>query len=1185
MYLKSIEVQGFKSFANRILFEFPAGITGIVGPNGSGKSNVADAVRWVLGEQRVKQLRGGSMQDVIFSGTENRKPLSYAAVAITFDNSDHKLQTSYEEVTITRKLFRSGESAYLLNGKSCRLKDIQFLFYDTGIGKDGYSIIGQGQIDRILSGRPEERREIFDEAAGIVKFKRRKELSEKKLENEQQNLTRVNDILSELSRQVEPLQKQSEKAKKYLDFRDELKVLEINEFLAFEDAAKEKEKTLSENLAALENEKDETEKNFEKEKAFGQEKESEREALSALEEKTLREENAVRLRKQEIAGHRELFEEQMRSMASLRKESRRLLDGFSDKEERLLENQKKVLAERGSLKEALNKSHAEEEEALQRETEAGNRILETEHKIEEARTRLMDLLEGRSRTRGRLERLCALKDQAEAEKAALQSKLIELKSTGSEKADALLEAQKNQDALKKTISEKEAQLLDISNRIKDTSQTGQEKKNALQDASNNYHKLISRLETLKNMAERYEGFGYSVKRVMEVSARYRGVHGVVADLFQIDAAYEVAVETALGGSMQNIVTEDEACAKALIEYLKKNRYGRATFLPLSSVRKTGSFRFPEALKEEGAVGLASSLVSCDPKYSDILESLLGKTLVCRDLDCAIRIARKYRQSIRIVTPQGDLINPGGSMTGGAFKNASNLLSRKRELREMEERSKKLLSIMEDLKVQTEDEKAKKHALYTEMDAQKETLRGLRIQESENALILKGLENEGHNARNTVEAIRREAEKLTEKQKEIEDSRLSIEVELKVSEEMEKKLNADKSSLENSLLQLREEKESASGALKKVEMKNASVTQKNIYLSDALERLKGELSACQEEQKHLLERLSEADEEEKRIEKERTLLEAETKTLDAQLKVYEEKCQTLKKDLEDIRKAEKASIERRENSQKRLGDLKGEEIRLQERIEGLTEKRDKKIAYMWDKYEITYHAALPFYDSSLPEGTPLKEKIRAVKGQMKALGNVNVGAVEEYREVSERHAFLSKQQEDLVEAEKNLVAIIGELETSMRDQFEEQFVLIQKEFNKVFKVLFGGGAGTLTLMDGDPLVAGIEIIAQPPGKKLQNMMQLSGGEKALTAIALLFAIQNLRPSPFCLLDEIEAALDDNNVDRFAQYLKKLTVHTQFIVITHRRGTMRAADRLYGITMQEKGISTLVSVDLVEDDLTN
>ncbi|CUN92631.1 chromosome segregation protein SMC [Eubacterium sp. am_0171] len=1184
MYLKSIEVQGFKSFANKIKFDFHNGITGIVGPNGSGKSNVADAVRWVLGEQRVKQLRGGSMQDVIFSGTENRKPLSYASVAITLDNSDHQLPVDYEEVTVTRKLYRSGESEYLINGAGCRLKDINEMFYDTGIGKEGYSIIGQGQIDKILSGKPEERRELFDEAAGIVKFKRRKNLSVRKLDEERQNLTRVNDILSELEKQIGPLKRQSEVAREYLKKKEELKTYDINMFLLETERIKEQIRDLDSKYQIASDELEEANVRYEEMKTEYEAIEEEVDSIDFSIEKAKSQLNETTLLKQQLEGQINVLKEQINTVRMNDEHYDNRLNTIRVEIETRQAQRAELAREQTSVRARLAevaKSDAQAKEAL---VDVQSRIASGTAQIEHSKAEIIELLNNRASTKAKIQHYATTQEQITTRKSELGRLILEVSSEAEKQNEVLAAYEEELQQISGRIHAYTEQISTNEQEIDKLQQELSGKQEQLRIGQTAYHRESSRLESLKNITERYDGYGNSIRRVMSNKDREKGLIGVVADIIKVEKEYEIAVETALGGNIQNIVTDNEETAKRMIAYLKQNKFGRATFLPLTSMHGGGGIRQQEALKEPGVIGLASTLVQVEDRFMGLAEQLLGRTIVVDNIDNGIRLARKYKQSLRLVTLEGELMNPGGSMTGGAFKNSSNLLSRRREIEEFEKTVRMLKKEMDDCEQSVNEIKAKRTACYSAIDEIQQKLRRASVKENTAKMNVEQVQNRQREAKLRCEGYLREQEGLELRLQEILDNEDSIQMELETSEALEKELNNRIGELQESLESDKEKETVQLRHSEEVHLAYASLEQQNAFILENITRIQEETEKFETELKELDINKGNASEE---IQEKEDKIQDLRETIENSKELFEEinteiKSQVAKR--EELNQKHKAFLGKREELSKHMSELDKECFRLSSRRESYEEASEKQINYMWDEYELTYNHAMELRNENLTDLSYMKRQIQVLKGEIKKLGSVNVNAIDDYKSVSERYEFLKGQHDDLVEAEATLMKIIDELDAAMRKQFEEQFALISKEFDIVFKQLFGGGKGTLELMeDEDILEAGIRIIAQPPGKKLQNMMQLSGGEKALTAISLLFAIQNLKPSPFCLLDEIEAALDDNNVVRFAQYLHKLTRNTQFIVITHRRGTMTSADRLYGITMQEKGVSTLVSVDLLEDEL--
>ena len=1185
MYLKNIEVQGFKSFAQKINFEFHNGITGIVGPNGSGKSNVGDAVRWVLGEQSAKQLRGGNMQDVIFSGTETRKPLSFASVAITLDNSDHKLPVEFNEVTVTRRLYRSGESEYLINGSACRLKDINEMFYDTGIGKEGYSIIGQGQIDKILSGKPEDRRELFDEAAGIVKYKRRKNTTIKKLEDEQQNLVRVTDILSELTKQLGPLERQSETARIYLAKRDSLRELDVNMFLLESRQTekdllvlREKNETASAQLEDTNREYQHTKVEYDR---LEQELEELNRQMDELREKT--QQNA--LQKQQLEGQINVLNEQIQ--AGLQSDTH-----FKNRLEIVEEDLKQRQQARSEVEEEKGSLHTIVKEAQKRLTDQEDRlhtvqeqISQCESAVEDGKNEIIEILNSRATTKGKAQRFDTLMEQVGIRKAEVNQHILHLKSEEAQQKTIRAKAQSEYDQITEEIHQIDQKSRQMDQQVHSLSEDLKKQTTQLEISQTAYHREASRLESLRNITERYDGYGNSIRRVMEQKDRVSGIRGVVADLIQVNKEYEIAIETALGGSIQNIVTDNEQTAKRMIEYLKKNRFGRATFLPLNSINTRGEFNQKDALKEAGVIGLASDLVTTEKEYTGLTRYLLGRVLVVDQIDHAIAIAKKYHHSLRMVTIEGESLSPGGSMTGGAFKNNSNLLGRRREIEELEGKVAAQKEEVNRLAASMEENRHNRNQLREQISQLQEQLRSKYVAQNTAKMNLVQLNDKEQEIRDGYERIRLDQEQIRRQISEIKQDHDKIDEELKASRQDEKELETYIETRQKELEEWKNEESSVQRKLEDLRLEASTTQQKESFASENLSRLVSEIQGLVQEKQTILETLKQGNQEMENKRRSVEELKEAVSGFGGQEEADRQQLENWQKEKDLKNTSHKAFFEKRDHLSGQISLLDKECFRLKSQMEKLEESREAQISYMWEEYEITPNNALQYRKEEYTDLKEMKKQITQLKDEIRKLGSVNVNAIEDYKNLQERHAFLSGQYEDLKKAEAQLENIIRELDEGMRQQFSEKFRDIQREFDKAFKELFGGGKGTLELEeDVDILEAGIKIISQPPGKKLQNMMQLSGGEKALTAIALLFAIQNLKPSPFCLLDEIEAALDDSNVGRFAGYLQKLTKNTQFIIITHRRGTMNAADRLYGITMQEKGVSTLVSVDLVENQLT-
>ncbi len=1184
MYLKSIEVHGFKSFANKLVFEFHNGITGIVGPNGSGKSNVADAVRWVLGEQSAKQLRGASMQDVIFSGTETRKPQSYAYVALTISNEDHKLNVPYEEVQVARRVYRSGESEYLLNGVSCRLRDVQEMFFDTGIGKEGYSIIGQGQIDRILSGKPEERRELFDEAAGIVKFKKRKNTAEKNLEAERQNLLRVQDILTELEKQVGPLEKQSEKAREFIRLKEELKTYEINMFLMDYENFQEDITETDTNLANTSKELEDAKAEREKSKSQHSEIEATLEEYNSRLEDNKTQVNEDRIMLERIDNEISLSKQKIESIIQGKEFHSERMNAIEKSMEESLAEQKEYLSKKedSSLQEADMKKA--QEETSQNLAEKTKRIHDIEQELTDKNASIYTFMDQTSEITGEQQKIESMLEQNNIKKAEITRKILENKSQVAS-ATEVMEAQAKvleeaREKLEQQYQAKKELLTKLDEAVQEESRLSRE----LQEKQRSYHMENSKLENLRNMTERYDGYGQSIRRVMEQKDSTPGIVGVVADIISVDKKFETAVETALGGSIQNIVTEDEQTAKSLIAFLKKNRFGRATFLPLTTVSASAGRIKDEVLKENGVLGSLASKVQKEQKFEGLIEYLLGRFVLVDTIDHALALGRKYHHSLRMVTLEGELLNPGGSMSGGAYKNSSNLLGRRREMEKLKEVIDGIHKDMERAKKKLVGTQETIQKTRVKVSAKEEDVKALQIEE--NTAKIKYQQAVTVKEEKEVEywSIANDGKELDQQKNILTETMERINSKLEESKEKSQETKDAIAALTHELENVRVEEKDAQEKLAQIQLELSSFHQSNEFVDENLTRIQSVIEELQEEMESLQSQHSKSDTQVDDIKQTILVLEDKIVKHNEEIKALEEAIAQDTKKKEELMLQQKDFFDKQDSLMNHIGELDKEVFRLNARKEKLDEQLTSQVNYMWAEYEVTFIGAKEYKMEEDISYTRMKSIVSETKSSIRSLGDVNVNAIEDYKSISERYELLRTQHDDLVESEAVLVKIIEDLDEEMRKQFTEKFAEIKSQFDKVFKELFGGGKGTLELVeDEDVLEAGIRIIAQPPGKKLQNMMQLSGGEKALTAIALLFSIQNLKPSPFCLLDEIEAALDDSNVKRYAKYLHKLTKNTQFIVITHRQGTMSAADELYGITMQEKGVSTLVSVKLIEEQL--
>ncbi len=1087
MYLKQIEIHGFKSFANDTILTFEKGITGIVGPNGSGKSNIADAVRWVLGERSMKQLRGAETMDVIFSGTELRKAQGFAYVNLVIDNTDRKIPLSFDEIQVSRRLYRSGETEYKLNGADCRLKDIYETFYDAGIGKEGYSIIGQGQIDKILSNKPEDRRELFDEAVGIVKYKRRKIIAEKKLEEERLNLSRVTDIITEIERQIGPLKKQAEAAKEYLNLRDDLILYESNYFVREVD---EQSKLIEETNKNIEINRNDLKDIKEKKAAFNIkyneiENEITKLDLEISELKDLITENTAL--SYDLKGQINVLNEQINSEKNSNKDRNERISNLNNLIENNISEIKNNISELFSIRKQIEFIN-NNEESDDNDSQVGYDLNIINNTIDEANNLYY----------------------------SIYNKEIEV----SEYSNSIYEDDFNDQNLnmkRKELDELNNKINNLVKSIEVLSTKTQEYKNELDKISDNlietqnhFHSEETKLDTIKNMLERYEGFGNVVKNVLDNADKFRGINGVVSDLIETKKEYETAIEVALGNTIQNIVTNDVESSKEIINFVKENKLGRVTTLPLSALDVKENSIYEGAKNETGVIDIAVNLVSYKSEYKKLADYLLQRCLIVDNYDNAKVIFNKYRSGLKIVTLQGELFNPGGAISGGAYKNSTSLIGRKREYDELK-------IIVSDLKNKIDN-----------LNQQK-----LRISEDYDINFNK----------------------------------------LEKMKETLSNLNIDKNTMTLNIIN-------------DMKLKYSNVSNKTKFISDNVKKTILNVNSLVEEKKKIEnDDLSTIDNIKN---KENTIKEYENKIAEIDLLV--------KKSQDDINlKTEQKTnnLANRKEYYDSKDKITNDQINLENeanRLTTLLEKANLKIEEltnsMFESYNLTYALAKEKYRDDLGTSEEIKTLAKEKRKVIQELGPINVNAIEEYQQIGERYDVMTTQYEDIKKSEEMIAEIVEELDDNMRNQFDQNFNKIKEQFEIVFKKLFGGGKADLKLVETEDqgvLDAGVAIVVQPPGKKLGNMMQLSGGEKALTAIALLFAIQNLKPSPFCLLDEIEAALDESNVDRYAEYLRNLTNETQFILITHRRGTMEKADRLYGITMQEKGITSLVSVDLIEDQL--
>ena len=1037
MYLKSIEVHGFKSFANKINFKFHNGITGIVGPNGSGKSNVADAVRWVLGEQRIKQLRGASMQDVIFSGTEMRKPLGYAYVAITLDNADHQLAIDYDEVTVSRRLYRSGESEYMINGAACRLKDVNELFYDTGIGKEGYSIIGQGQIDKILSGKPEERRELFDEAAGIVKFKRRKYAAQKKLEDEKQNLVRVNDILAELENQIGPLERQSEKAKVYLKKKEELKTLDVNVFLLENVRVRQQLSDVDGKLKIANGDLEETSDKYAHIKEEYEQIQGQIEALDEAIETARSTLTDTGVMRSKLEGEINVLKEQIHSAEGNEEHLQTRISSIQEQINERTAEKDKLLADKEEIDSRLEQLETARTEARQLLEETQGKIEELNSHIESGKNTIIDALNNRATIKSKLGRYDTMLEQINIRKAELNSRLLRAKSDEAAQTENIKKLEEEFEAVNVLIRELNEDQESMEEKLAAIREELAGRDQKLRDTQVLYHQEKSKLEALANLTERYEGYGGSVKAVMEQKGREKGIIGVVADIIQADAKYETAIETALGGNIQNIVTEDEETAKRMIGYLKKAKAGRATFLPLTSITRPQEFKNPEALKEEGVIGMADELVKIDKKYRNVAKAMLGRIVVIDNVDHAVKIARKFDYGIRMVTLEGELLVPGGAISGGAYKNNSNLLGRRREMEELEKKVKQYVTEVDQILNDIEETKRRRNKMRLELEDIKGQLQRKFIEQNTARMNVMQARDKKSETEEGFGELKTEEQDIELQIKEIQVGKDEIARELEDSETLEKNVEVQIAEFQKTLEEKRAEESVQAARVAERDVEVEKMRQSEDFQRQNLERVESEIARHTAELTEVQEGLHMGKEEVER--KKQSILEIE-KTITSSYTAQTDAEQKLKEDIatkEELSAKQKNFFTSREELSERMTALDKEVYRLNSQKERMEESIESQINYMWDEYEITLSDAESLKDENMNDLPSMKKEITALKDAIRKLGDVNVNAIEDYKNLMERYTFLKTQHDDLVEAEKTLLNIIEELDKIGRASCRER----------------------------------------------------------------------------------------------------------------------------------------------------
>ncbi len=1181
MYLKRLEMQGFKSFADKTVLEFKPGITSVIGPNGSGKSNISDAIRWVLGEQSIKSLRGAKSEDVIFAGTQNRKSLGFAESSLIFDNSDGKLPIEYNEVTVTRKLYRSGESGYYINKTPCRLKDILELFMDTGIGKDGYSIIGQGKIDEILSNKSEDRRHIFEEASGIVKYRVRKEESEKKLEHTKLNLLRINDIISEIESNIDPLKNQAEKARKFLDLREQLKNIEIGLFLY----------NIENNRKNLEQiKKDEEILNYtykdqqDKQKQMQEQKDKLKQQLDNI---TLEIENMqnlsfestnkiekinsdINVNKQRIENNEENYKRFEQDIVELEEKIKGL-----KQEQKQKESKKENLYKN---KEKFEKELKEKQEKLD---EITKKLSSKELEIEQKKKQVEENTDLKYEKQNIISMQNATNEELEKRQKTVKQ---EIENTISELDAARL----NKSEISETFGQIDAKRNKIQSSLEKINEQKSGKSKKIKEYEDEINKITynirmkdSRKKFLEETEKEKEGYTKSVKSLLldceKNESLKKGMCGVLANLISVDTKYQTAIEMSLGGALQNIVTDTEQEAKRLVEHLRKNNLGRASFLPITSVKGKKLDKY-DSKKIDGVIGIASDLVSYDKKYEGIVQSLLGRCVIVEDMDVGVMLAKANKYTFKIVTLKGDIINATGAITGGSvLKKTVNILGRKSEIEQLQIQIKDLNNHLEKIEKQKEEYISGIEDILEKADSLGKELQDIDIVYATEKQKMVSIEENVEKLENRLARLKQELEDISNQKQEI----------IKIKENEQKKIdnlleeNEKLNSVIEEFVNLNKDNQKYIDDLNfditNLKISVSSFEESGMSIDEVTAMLENDIKASLDSVQNKTNGLES-------IKKENEELNIKIEELKAQIEKIKEDVKNSSSKVEKLKENRINTNEELEKTEKEISNLFKSVEELKEQIVKIDVKKAKVsdeieniINKMWEEYELTPNNCEEFEKPANVANT--QKQVNELRQDIKSLGSINIDSIQEYKELKQRYDFMCEQRLDLENSITKLRKIISEMTVVMKEQFSENFKIINQNFNIVFGELFGGGKAELILTDEENILeCGIEIKVQPPGKKLQNMTLLSGGEKAFTAIALLFAILKINPSPFCVLDEIEAALDDVNVFRYADYLKKFTLDTQFLVITHRKGTMEAADTVYGVTMEENGISKLLSMKL-------
>ncbi|MFT9847891.1 chromosome segregation protein SMC [Aneurinibacillus sp. REN35] len=1183
MYLKRLEITGFKSFADRTELSFVPGVTAVVGPNGSGKSNISDAIRWVLGEQSAKSLRGSKMEDIIFSGSDSRKPVNFCEVSLTLDNTDQKIKMDFSEITVTRRVYRSGDSEYYINRQSCRLRDIVELFMDTGVGKEAYSVIGQGRIEEILSTRSEDRRALFEEAAGIVKYKARKKEAVKKLDETEQNLVRVLDIMSEMEEQIHPLAEQAEKARTYLSLKETLAEHEIGLYVKQFDLLHAEWEQMKERVEQRRSEQVERATAINRLdaktadlRAFASEQDQ---VVEDLQQRLL----DVTEEAEKKEGVREVLRERLRNYSKNKQDAHGQAVAMSEKQDALRKQTKEAETQ---VETARIETAALEKELHLEQKRYMNLAKFTDSDIERLKADYFDILNQMASMRNEIrhyQQLIETNGQRRERLALSNQQLIEQKEHATNRRKEL------EHELHQVSAQLAESIEEFKRQVAAQKEQGEQKTRWLEALREGEHKLnglLSRRDVIKEMQADFSGFMQGVKEILRAREQgFSGVEGAVAELISVEKKYETAIEIALGGALQHVVVANESVGRQAIGLLKQRRAGRATFLPMDVIkpRQLAAGDRTRIIEMTGVVGIAAELVTYEEQYRSIMYNLLGSVIVTETLEQANAVARVLNYRYRIVTIEGDVVNPGGSMSGGSVQQKSNqLLGRGRQLEQLEEEIARQKQINEEVYTRLETLAHAQEDWERRQEEMRSAGEALRLREQEVKGLLRELD---HSERTIAERWEFFEQDQAVLDKEREQAKHRIDV---LEEELEELAIAEQEKQQeiDTAEQSKKEKETSKEALNAriTELKVQLATRKEQYEARQSEynRLTKELAELSAELEKMTKALLLLDSDRAGSDEEEEKLDEEIRTLRAKKEQYSVHIQEQRKKRQEIQALLAQQEAEVKELRRQLKEIEDHLHKYEVRIERMDVELDNLLHKLREEYELSYEMAKATY--SLPDDVEEASSIvKGIKQQIAALGTVNTGSIQEYERLHERQQFLLSQHRDLSEAKATLYQVIGDIEAEMSRRFKEVFEAIREQFQVVFTQLFGGGRADLQLSNPDNMLeTGIEIVAQPPGKKLQYLALLSGGEKALTAIALLFSILRVKPVPFCVLDEVEAALDEANVSRFSQYLREFCANTQFIVVTHRRGTMEGADVLYGVTMQESGVSKLVSVRL-EDEI--